>query len=442
MTRLRTLWTELVDGFWFVPAAVALAYALVALVLVRLDRETSLGDHELTFGGDADAARDVLTTIAASLITVAGVAFSLTVVVLTLVSSQFSSRAVQTLLADRVTQVIAGSLVGIFAYCLLVLRVIRNDEGSQGEFVPTGSVTVAVGLALVGLALLVAFIHRQAMSIQPEHIGARITRTTMKVLDGVLSEPYEGDDETEARALVRGWSEEGPEGVVLARRSGFLREVDLSEIAVTFAEGSRIHVCVCPGDFVTPQTSLVLAWPKSSLDEETADTVRDALAIDDARGIAADAIYGVRQLADVAVKALSPGIHDPTTADTCIAYLGAILERIAACQLPAAIHRDVASGVQLVARRQSFADYVEVAFAEIARYGSDNARVVVSVLERMAQVARVAHAGGARERIASIEELGRMVHDLGIQDARVDRDRAAIREAFTKLTRVATNHTP
>lgn len=188
--RLRARWLDLVDGFWFVPAAVALAYVFLALGLIAIDRSGGDGGVDAAFGGDAEAARGILSTIAGSLITVAGLTFSLTIVVLTLVSSQFSTRVVRNLLADRVNQIVAGSFTGLFAFCLIVLRTVRDPQPPEPEFVPALSVSVSIVLALFSLALLLVFIHHMGTSIQAPQIAARVGRATLAAIEQLYPEPY------------------------------------------------------------------------------------------------------------------------------------------------------------------------------------------------------------------------------------------------------------
>jgi uncharacterized membrane protein len=432
--RVGTWWGRLLDGFWFVPGATALAYAALAVVAVRIDRSAGSDDFDFTFQGDADAARDILTTIAGSLITVAGLAFSLTIVVLTLVSSQFSPRAVRSMLADKVNQVVAGSFVGIFAYCLLVLRSVRTEDGERPEFVPALGVTLGIALALVALALLLTFIHHAGTSIQVSRISARIAAGTLTTLDRLYPEPHGEPLEAESEHLVEAWRRASEPGVVHAARVGFVQGVALDDVFEIVDEpGARIHVAVRPGDFVTDQTALVELWPASALSEDRVERIRRAFLVGEARDARQDAAYGIRQLADIALRALSPGVNDPTTAENCIAYLAAALERLAGRTIPSPVRRHPQHEAILIARRRSFGEYVEEAFGEIGRYAADNARVVVDAVDALARVAAAAHRAGAPERVAIVRELATAAAAQGIARAVTERDRSAIRSALAEL---------
>lgn len=438
MPALKSRWRLLVDGFWFVPGAVALAYAVLAVGLVQVDRAAGANGVDVGFGGDADAARGILSTIAGSLITVAGLAFSLTIVILTLVSSQFTPRALPRLLADRLNQIVAGSFVGIFAYCLLVLRTVRAGSEASPGFVPALAVSVSIALALVALALLLLFIHHMGHSIQASQIAARMGRETLQAIERLYPDRHgqalaeSGDD------LVRSWSDRAEPQLVFPTRPGYVQVVPLDELLESLDTSDlRLHVPVRPGDFVTEATALVAGWPAEALAGATAEALRRAIPVENERDFRQDAAYGMRQLADVALKALSPGINDPTTAETCIGYLRAALERLAERELPGEVRRYPERRTTVVARRLGFEEYADLAYGEIGRYASDNARVVVAVLEALVGVGESARAASAHERASIVSRLAGAIAEPALEQAATERDRALIRQALERVERVA-----
>ena len=178
--NLHARWLKLLHTLWFVPSAIAVAYIALAQVLVKLDADERFSNMWV-FGGGAHAARTVLSVIAGSLITVAGLTFSLTMIVLQLTSSQFSPRVVRNYLGDRIAQVTIGSFVGIFAFCLLALRSVGDQ--SEQPAVPRLTVTVASGLALFALAMLIAFIHHIAQLVQASELSGRLGRETLEAIE-------------------------------------------------------------------------------------------------------------------------------------------------------------------------------------------------------------------------------------------------------------------
>lgn len=396
---------RLLDAFWFVPALVAGGLGALAFAMVALDRELGVEGVAFAFGGDATAARDVLSVVAGSVITVAGLTFSLTVVTLQLVSGQFSPRSIPSFLADRANQVVAGWFVGVFAYCLLVLRTIRtggSDSPGDEAFVPGLAVALGVVLGLVALGVLIFFIHHLANSIKVSSILARVGLATLATVDRV--HPTTTDA---AGADPPGGGEHAPSGRrvdVAAERPGFVERVLAASLAADLAEERvviRIHAV--PGTFVTPETIVASAWiaPGGTDGEALAARVRRSVPLADERSMAEDVGYGLRQLADIALRALSTGVNDPTTATTAVGYLRAALERLASRPFGGRQHRRGKAAV--VVPGASFAGYLDEAFAEIGRAATTAVGIVV--LEALAAIAAAARDAGALEREADVRRL-------------------------------------
>ncbi|MBA2332761.1 MAG: DUF2254 domain-containing protein [Actinobacteria bacterium] len=428
--RLRALWQNLLAGFWFVPGAVAVAFAGLALVLIEVDRKAGPSGIRFGFGGDAGAARDILATIAGSLITVAGLTFSLTIVVLTLISSQFTPRALRGFLADRVNQVTAGAFVGIFLYCLLVLGSVRG-EGNGEAFVPALSVTGAIALGFLTLVLLLLFIHHMGQSIQASHIAARVAQGTLAAVDRLHPELYERAHQEDHTEIVRRWFREGEPESIGAPHAGYVQLIDLDAL-VAHAPATRLEVTVRPGDFVTEDSPLVRIWPAGALDAASRTSLRRSFAVESERDLREDPSFGIRQLSDIAIKALSPGINDPTTAVTCIGYLQAVLERLAGRAVPPAVHHLEGNAVMVVQRR-SFEEYVDDSLSEIGRYSRENARVVLALLSTLSSVGDAARRPGALERLGVLRELGEAFAEPAVEAAGKERDKHVLRRRLERL---------
>jgi uncharacterized membrane protein len=189
MKKLHDLWTDLRSSFWFVPAVIVCAAVTLALALIETDRMLvqDVGERwPRLFGAGAAGSRGMLSTIAGSMITVAGVVFSITIVSLSLAASQYSSRVLRNFMRDRTNQTVLGVFVGIFAYCLVVLRTIRG--GDEGAFVPALAVLVAVALAFAGIAFLIFFIDHIGSSIQASQIIATVAKETLEAVDHLFPE--------------------------------------------------------------------------------------------------------------------------------------------------------------------------------------------------------------------------------------------------------------
>lgn len=418
LSAVAARWRALANGFWFLPGLVVLGFAVAALVLVRVDRALDGDRLGFTFDGDASAARGVLETVAGSLITVAGLVFSLTVVVLVLVSGQFTPRSVPAFLADRVNQATAGTFIGVFTYCLLVLRSVRDEENSGGGgFVPQLSVTVAVALAVVAIALLLYFIHHLGVSIQASSIVNRIGTNTLARVEELPDEPAAGPAEPP-----------GPGGRVFPRRAGYVRHVALGDLGERLDGCEHVRLRVTVGDFVSERDPLAEVWPAEAVAEVEA-TVRRGIALGLERDLHQDVLYGIRQLAEVAMKGLSPGINDPSTAESAIGYLRAVLERVAERPLPPEARRGV-----VVTPLRTFDELVEGAFVQVGHYASGDATVVVTLLDALARVGDAARRASRGERQAVLRRVAEDVAAPALEHARTERDRERIRAALARAT--------
>lgn len=434
---LRARWQNVINGLWFVPGAVALSLALLAVALVEVDGSLGARGAEFAFGGDAPAARAVLSSIAVALITVAGVTLSITIVTLQLVSQQFTPRALRNFLGDRLTQVVAGSFVGTFAYCLIALRAVRDDDprvaGEFAGFVPALAVSVSMVLALVSLALLIGFIHHIATSVQVSRIAAQITRRTLRSIDALYPEPAGAPEQRPFEEVLAEWRRE-PSERIAGLGPGSVQAIDVERLAGELA-ARRLALLVEPGDFVTPRTAILELWPEDACDEAAAATVRSLVVVSDERDLGQDVGYGLRQLVDIAVRALSPGVNDPTTAVHCIAYARSILERLAERAAPAPLRRFPGGDADVLAKRTEFADLARETFSELALHAAGNPRVAVEALDSLTAVAGAVPVAARPSRVPALVEAGRHVAAHALGQARVDEDRQAIAEALGRLER-------
>lgn len=297
--------------------AVALAVALIeadeGLPAGAFDRWPRL------FGAGAEGARGLLMTIASSMITVAGVVFSMTLVALSLASSQYTSRVLRNFLSDRVTQNVLGAFVGIFAYCLVVLRTIRGDD--EGTFVPSIAVLLSLLLGFVGIGILIYFIHHISTSIQASHILAAAAGETLRSVDNLF--PVGVGEEFADECDVGGTWHPVP-----ADRTGYVQSLDTSGL-LAFASERRTVVRMNRriGQFAIEGEPLAAILDSAPSDDDLR-RLRGLFAIGCQRTVEQDAAFGVRQIVDVALKALSPGVNDTTTAVMRIEYLTAILARL------------------------------------------------------------------------------------------------------------------
>ncbi len=387
---LGRTWRRTVQSLWFLPGTMVVGFGALAFGLVEVDRRFGL-DADLLFGGDAGAGRTVLSVIAGSLITVAGVSLSLTLLVLQLASSQFSPRVLPGFLGDRFTQVTVGSFVGIFTYSLITLRAVG------GGFVPRLSITVASALGVVAVIVLVAFIHHVSQLIQVSGIAARIGAATVRQVERIYPEPFGDGVDEDGDALLVEWRRLGDPRIVRPSRSGYVEEIATDRLASRLdGLAARVHFAVFPGEFVTTGDVLAEVWTHDA--ETAARGVSTAFGIADERSPTLDVGFGIRQLTDIALRALSPALNDPTTAQTCIGYLRAILEALTGRDLPPRVRRFDGCELVVIAERRAFEDHL-LPLVEIGRSCGDAVEVTAALLDTCASVADRARAAGADDRV-------------------------------------------
>ncbi|MDQ2713599.1 MAG: DUF2254 domain-containing protein [Chloroflexota bacterium] len=396
-------WRRLLNTFWFVPALVSFSGPLLAFLFLAIDDRLQPGHALFGFRGGTVEASTLLSTIAGSLITVAGLAFSITIVVLQLVSSQYTPRALRGFLQDRVTQVVAGGFFAIFAYSLLVLAAMREPSTTDHGFLPALSVTVATGLGFLGLALLLIFVHHTGRVIQVSDIAARLAAQTLQTIDRPYPEwaGEERDEEDVSRLIQTSHTEDEPTRIQ-ATRPGYVQRIELASLMrYVLRPGFHLRLLVCPGDFVTQETDIAEIWPSHMADGDCVRALHQHITIERERDIAQDARFGVRQLADIALRALSPAVNDPTTGVLCMKYLQAVFERLVHRLPQPTIYHFAAGTSRLEIRQPTFEEYLEV-FAEIGHYAGGNVRVITTLRTALTNIMQIATVPEQQDLLAAM----------------------------------------
>ncbi|MGV3530854.1 MAG: DUF2254 domain-containing protein [Chthoniobacteraceae bacterium] len=389
--KLRKFWIEIRSSLWFVPGLLVLAAAVLAVVLVEVDvafaEKLQQQRWEPLLNAGAEGARGMLTAIASSMITVAGVAFSITIVTLSLASTQYTPRILRNFMRDRANQVVLGFFVAVYTYCLIVLRTIRGGGEEDGSgFVPLLAVAVGMLMALLSIGFLIFFIHHVATSIQASTILKAITEETARAIDTLYPEELEpGEEERISHAEIdnEGWA------AVDAPGNGYLQHID-AESLMELAEKHETTLMLASGagDFVIKDSPLLRTHRK--LDEAAEDSLRACFVIADFRTVHQDAGFGIRQIVDIASKALSPGVNDTSTAVSCLDYLAAILSRLASRRIGSAYEQ--ADGEQRVfGPAERFERYLAKALDEIRHNARGNViilRQLLCVIRRVSAVTR------------------------------------------------------
>ncbi|MEJ7763351.1 MAG: DUF2254 domain-containing protein [Thermomicrobiales bacterium] len=390
--RVSVWWYDLQDSLWFVPTILTVCAALLALGMIRVDEAIRLDErqrfsiaHTWAFGGGAEGARGVLTSISGTMITVIGVVFSLTVVSLQLASSQFTPRVLRTFTGDRGNQLVLGVFISTFTYSLLVLRSIRSESESGESFVPAISVTVAIVMAMISVGFLIYYIHHITRSIQAGVIIDRAKTDTLAILNEVF--PAEDDGSRSEPPPL-------PEALAYQVRmgsGGYVQRITvdvLKGLATDDETGIdhlvvRIHTPV--GGFLMPDAPLASIWPASA-GRAVEEQIRAAVAVGMERTLQTDIDLGVRQLADIALKSLSPGINDPTTATMCVDRMGEVLVEVGRRPDRSVIRCGPRGQGVVIVPGPTFESLTTVAFDQIRHYGAADVTMMAHLMTTLRRV--------------------------------------------------------
>ncbi|HSM15380.1 MAG TPA: DUF2254 domain-containing protein [Gemmatimonadales bacterium] len=408
--RIFKVWSHVRSSFWFIPAVMAGVAMALAFVSVSVDDPITewlalkLG---WTFTGGAKGASAVMGIVAGSMITVAGVVFSMTLVALSLASSQLGPRLLRSFMRDSTTQVVLGTFIATFLYCLIVLRAIRHAE--EVTFVPHLSVTLGVLLAVMSVGVFIYFIHHVSVSIQANEIAARIGKELIEGIDRlfpgqigpkaprILTEPpdagfFEAFDK-EAR----------PVG---AEADGYLQFIDAEALlALAMEEDLVVRLERRPGDYVVASCPLALVWPGSRVTDRVTDQVQSLFVLGHRRTSDQDLEFGVNQLVEIAVRALSPGLNDPFTAITCLDQLGSVLCRLATRTMPSHYRHDHQNQIRVIAPAPTFPEVTDAALSQIRQNSRSSVAVTIRLLETIAVVSGFTHRPEDRTTLVRHSEM-------------------------------------
>lgn len=381
LPRLRSWLEALRARLWLIPAAFAAAAAFLAWLLVTVDRSIAPDvEGPFLFGGGPESARSILSTIAAAMLTFTGLVFSVTMLVLQLASNQLSPRVTRTFLRDRKNQAVLGIFVATFLYALLVLREVRSTP--DAEFVPSIATWVAFALLIASVGAFIFYIDHMAHAMRVSSVIASVADETRAALERTYPEPVGSAPPPDlpvpkVTAIV-------PAG----DRPGTVQGVDLDRLAEIAREADAvIELAVVPGDAVPGGATVARIRGGGSVDPAA---VRGAVVIGDERTMDQDPLFGVRQLVDIAARALSPGVNDPTTAKLVIDRLHDLLRLLARRAIPPDQRVDERGALRLLVPGPDWAAYVALACEEIRIFGGSTPQIrqgLATMLDDLAEVA-------------------------------------------------------
>lgn len=440
MGKLKQLWTNVRSSLWFIPFLVLAAMIALAYGAIELDSRQRIDFSERWprfFAADPEGSRAMLGAIATSMITVAGVVFSITIVALAQASTQYSPRVLRNFMRDRRNQVVLGAFVGIYAYCLVVLR---NVTGTNGDSVPSLAVLAGFLLSLLGIVFLIYFIHHIATSIQATEMVAAIAAETTATIRKMYPEsPPDEQQETEDNTDPA--FDDGAWHKVPALATGYLQQAEVTSMFRLACDRQLVvRMANQVGEFVIKGRPIAWVSECGPPDQRMIEQINACFGIDSFRTIDQDPSFGVRQIVDIALKALSPGINDTGTALTCVDYLSAILCELAPLRLGP--HQRLSEGtVRVLVKGVTFSAFLKDAFSPIIENAEGNSAVLMHLLRSLERISEVIPLRSRRRCLeAQLNSIAEIVEkSLKVTHARreVEEQVARVRKCITGELRSA-----
>ncbi|HJS09285.1 MAG TPA: DUF2254 domain-containing protein [Pirellulales bacterium] len=436
-SSLRYQWESLRTSYWFLPAVLGGGAILLSAATISIDhtiREYAGWAAGWTYGGGPEGARAVLSTIAGSMITVAGVVFSITIVALSLASAQFGPRLLRNFIRDRRNQFVLGTFTATFLYCLLILRTVRGTDDEQ--FVPGVSVSVGILLAVASLGVLIYFIHHVAVSIQATHVIQSVSQELRETIDRLWPEEL-GEEPSSLDTSLPAFHEQ--EAIaVSADASGYLDAIR-DDVLIKLAKENDLIIRLAhrPGHFAVEGTTMAWASPPQRVSKELTQRLNSAFVMSSQRTPFQDVEFAIDQLVEVAVRALSPGVNDPFTALNCIHRLGEALCRLARRSIPSPFRYDDEKHLRVIAYPADFSAVADAAFNQIRQHGAGSAAVLICLLETIGVVASLSQRPEDRAALARHADL---VLRAARRTLTEEADLADVEERFTVDQKALSTH--
>ena len=442
---------ELRASYWFIPTVMALLSIALAVALTSLDGVLGadvLREIPFLYANQPDGARAVLSTIAGSMITVAGVTFSMTILTVSFAAGQIGPRLMNNFMRDRGNQITLGTFIATFLYCLMVLRTVRDADEAKvaaeayGAFVPHLAILAGLFLALASVGVLIYFIHHVPESINVSHVVAGVGRDLNKMVDKqfptrigepVPDNPDPSDEATEFHERYEDIA------AVDSQDNGYIRAVDdetLMKLATKHDLVLRLEYR--PGNFVNCGKTLLYVWPSERLDDKTRDKCRKAFAIGVERTRHQNVFFLIDELVEIIGRALSPGINDPFTAINCLDWLQSVLANLATRQVPDRRRFDDDGHVRVIAHPLGFEAVASRVFDQTLPYVAADRNASLRSLQVIAEVAVDLGAGPNREAMLGHATT---LRDAAMTALDLDADRQAVDGRYQQLLR-AVHDTP
>lgn len=373
-------------NFWVLPSLMVLSSIALALCVIYIDAfyiDTIKLSLPAIYGSDIDAIRSLLGTLAGAMITVTSIAFSITIVALTLASSQFGPRLLRNFMMDLGTQVVLGSFISNFLFCILIFCALSFEK--PYAFQPGLSVIVAILMTCASVGVLIFFIHHVAKSIQADVVIDDVYRELQESIDNLFPSIKDKDRASLSSDDVdTGFKTHAHETKVLASCSGYVQTNDHEELILLATEHDAVIECKSgPGQFVVKDSVIAIVYSAQALDDKIHEQVFEHIELGAYRTPVQDPEFAIHQLVEIALRALSPGINDPYTAITCIDKLNSVLCGLTTGKFPPKQHFDENDSLRVVCKALRFDNIARAAFNQIRQEANSNVAVTIRLLESL-----------------------------------------------------------
>ncbi len=414
-------------NFWFVPTLQVIASVGLFWLSLEVDRAVYHGTLKLPSwveSGSADTAREILLSVAAAIMTVIGINFSVTIVTLTLASTQFGPRMLRTFIRDRGTQVTLGTFVGTAVYCMLALVSIGPAE--HGVFVPHFSVTLVSALVLLDLGVLIYFLHHIAILIQLPFVIAGIAKESTNFVDArrpdiPRAKETEQHNAAEVAAMIDTIERSGAKMSTL--KGGYLQNIRYGALVRAASKADAVvRIPYRPGHFLVEGSKVAAVWPPEAAGPISRALTR-AQVTGPVRTLAQDPAFGIDQLVEIAIRALSPAVNDTFTAMTCVDWLGDTLCKLYVIWAPAREYRDRSGAIRVICDQVSYERLVERSFHKIRQASRAMPPLMIRQLDAIKVIMEQTGDGG---HMRVLMDQAEMIQRANIESVPEGSDRADV----------------
>ncbi len=370
---IRERFDSVRDSLFLLPAGLIFGLAIASQFARSVDGALGSGDYPWLLSTTTDSARAILTTVSTATVTVAAIVFSMTSVVVQLATSQFSPRVTQGFLRDKYQQVTVGLTIGTFVYALLVLGSVRQAQGDLDRDYHF-SVTVGVVLAVSSMLAIVSFIDQVMRSMRIDTIVRSLAQESEEAFRRLPKSTFHDESADLPTATAESTRVE-------STRSGWVRSIDINEILAALPGSTSVRLDVKTGDFTAKDVELGAVWPE--VGDETAEAVANAIQLGRTRTVKDDPAYGIRQMVDIALRALSPSINDPTTAADVVRQMKVPLKALLLGDAPGRVMGDEGGNRVYMPRAFTISDYIHGAFTEIRLSAGGQPYALLALVETL-----------------------------------------------------------